>query len=252
MIRLNITVLAFLLQTNLFVLYADLIALSDLITHKLNSFTIYETVVDFLNNGFHYDDLKDVWDINLDLAFGSKWEDDPEDIFTLGMDYDEACTLIARLREKALTMDSPMRKVPGSNDVYFFDYQLVDYDAFQSEFPESMQAQINQNYDNFKEFIKNCAYLGYPHSPYGYYDGKNPFGTDQTKWAKLGKSELEVKIYHNYGDWDEDLYLNFPLVYEINNLGKYRYHDLVYLMGMYYTIIDGRYYFLDFHATILS
>ena len=40
MIRLIITLLAFLLQTNLFALYAVLIALSDLITHKLNSFAI--------------------------------------------------------------------------------------------------------------------------------------------------------------------------------------------------------------------
>ena len=203
---------------------------------------LYETVVDFLNHGFHYDDLRDVYDVNLTLAFYSKWTEKPEDNFTLGMNYDETCSLIARIMDKASAMDPPF--IGGH-----FVSSLTDFDAFQSLFPESMQTQIDENYSAFVSFIADCVYCEY----YGFYrDGENPFGSNQTEWEKLGENELEIKAYHS-NDWDEDLYVNFPQAYEIY-LGKYDGRESafggVFDMRIYYVQIGVRYYFLGFHATI--
>lgn len=203
-------------------------------------YELYGTVVDFLNHGFHYDDLRNVYAPILTLAFFSKWTEKPEDNFTLGMNYDEACALIASLVDKASTIEPPVRG--GILDRY-----LIDYDAFQSLFPESMQAQINENYEGFKNFIKDFAYYSYvPGS--GDRDGENPFHTSQTVWEKLNQGELEIEAFHS-NDLDEDLYLNFPQAYEID-LGRYADGYDVYRMGMYYVQIGVRYYFVGFQLTV--
>lgn len=202
-----------------------------------SEYELYETVVDFLNNGFHYSDLKDVYDPNLTTVFYSKWEEEPEDIFTLGMKYDEACALISRLKEKASQMDMP-RDEYGE-----IEEDLIDYDAFQSEFPESLQPQIEGNHGGFENFIEMIIYA----DDVTGYDGENPFNSDQTEWEKKGKDELTIEKYHS-NDWDDDLYKNFPQVYEMD-LGVYISYE-AYSMSLYFTKIDGRCYLISFAYAI--
>lgn len=202
-----------------------------------SEYELYETVVDFLNNGFHYDDLKDVYDANLTTVFYSKWEEKSEDIFTLGMKYDEACALIARLKEKASQMDMP-RDEYGE-----IDEDLIDYDVFQSEFPESLQPQIEDNHSGFENFLEMILYA----DDVTGFDGENPFHSDQTEWEKKGRDEVVIEKYHS-NDWDDDLYKNFPQVYEMD-LGVYISNE-GYSMSLYFTKIDGRCYLLSFAYTV--
>lgn len=198
-----------------------------------SEYELYETVVDFLNNGFHYDDLKDVFDLNLTIAFYSKCERKPEEIFTLGLKYDEASDLIARLRKKAANMDFLI------DDYGEIDMDYIDYDAFISEFTESIRSQIDLEDSDFENFIENILYCDelFP-------DGENPFDTDQTEWEKKSEAELETYEYDDYENWDKDLFLNFPRIYGIE-LGTYISGDAT-SMYIRYTEIDGRYYLVNF------
>lgn len=203
-----------------------------------SEYELYKTVVDFLNNGFHYDDLKDVYDRNLMIVFYSKWEETPEKIFTLGMKYEEACDLIVRLINKTKEMDPPY------DETGHIEEDLIDYDAFRSEFPESLQSQIDENHYDYEHFIEDIYY--YAEGLDGI-DGENPFRSDQTEWELKGEGELDIEVYHS-NDWDDDLYTNFPRVYEVS-LGKYITYE-GYSMWFYYTKIEGRYYFLGLSYSI--
>lgn len=105
-----------------------------------SEYELYETVVDFLNKGFHYSALKDVFDQNLWFVTRSKMEAESENIFTLGMKYDEACDLIARLKEKASNMDFLIdeygeinmgeKSKEGLETYEYDDYENWDKDLF--------------------------------------------------------------------------------------------------------------------------
>ena len=200
-----------------------------------SEYALYETVVNFLNNGFHYDDLKDVYDPNLTLAFFSKWEREAEDIYTLGMDYNESCDLIARLRARVAEMALP--KDEGGE----IDEDLIDYDALQREFPPTMQARIAEEYGSFRAYFEGYVeYFIYDL----YRDGEIPFYSDQVYWEKVGEDELETSAF-DYTDWDADLRSNFPPIY-VMELGEY-FNEYSHVANeMYYTKIDGSYYFLSF------
>lgn len=193
-----------------------------------SEYELYKTVLGYLNNGFRSDDIKAVYDPALTMAFYLKCEED-EGIFTRGMEYDETCNLIARLRTKAARMD-----VPYDEDGEL-EEDLIDFDAFEGEFPEGMRGQIEQNRSDFEDFIVNIFYMASDFS----LDGKNPFYTDQTEWEVKSEGEYEVQEYHS-----DDLNDNFPKVYEIS-LGTYISYEATE-MWFYCTQLEGRYYLLDF------
>ena len=198
-----------------------------------SEYELYKTVLAYLNNGFHSDDLKTVCDPVLTMVFFSKWEEKEDKIFTLGMQYDEACDLIARLSAKAAQMNAPY------DEYGELEEDLIDFDAFEGEFPEGMRGQIEQNRRDFENFIVDIFYM---ESDF-FHDGENPFYTDPTEWEVKQEGEYEVKEYHS-NDWCDDLYDTFPKVYEVS-LGTYIDYEATE-MWFYYTQIDGRYYMLSF------
>lgn len=211
-------------------------------TYKLpagaaSEYELYKTVLAYLNNGFRSEDLKTVCDPVLTTVFYSKWEEDEEEIFTLGMNYDEACDLIARLRGKASQMDAPY------DEYGELEEDLIDFDAFVEEFPEGMRGQIERNRRDFENFIVDIFNMVFDF----FHDGENPFYTDQTSWEVKPEGEYEVKEYHS-NDWCDDLYENFPKVYELS-LGTYISYEATE-EWFYYTVIDGQYYFLSFARAV--
>lgn len=198
---------------------------------------LYESFIDYLNGGFHADDLSDIFDLNLCLDFFSKWEYDAEDIYTLGMDYNESCDLIARLRARVAEMDLPRDEY---NEI---DEDAVDYDILQNEFPEDMVEQFVKDHGSFEEFGEDfIEYFIYEDEFIS--EGENPYGTDQTEWKKLSWDMIERYEFDNYDDFDEDLYNNFPRIYCMD-IGNYIEGNSIYEMYIYYTEIDGRYYMLS-------
>lgn len=195
-------------------------------------YALYTTVIDCLNNGFHYDDLNDVFDMNLYIVFYTK-ATSADSNFTLGMKYDESCALIAKLTNIARS-DMPL----DANGE--FEDDLIDYYQFKTAFPEDMQSRINENHDDFEGFIEDLYVLIYVHDRD---DGKNPFGAEQTTWEKKSESELEIEKYDT--DRYEDLYANFPQVYEME-IGSYREGMDIHTIGIIYAKIGSSYYFLGF------
>ena len=214
--------------------------LYELPTGAESEYALYSAVVDYLNNGFHSDDLQDVFDRNLTIAFYSKCAREPEYILTLGMKYDEASELVARLRAKAENMDFLV-------DDGVIDMDYIDHDAFISEFPEAIQSQLRS------EDLEDTAYPSFIRFILYYddllADGENPFGTDQTVWEKISEAEFEAYEYDDYKDWDKDMFLNFPRLYRID-LGTHIFGSSAYSMSMLYAEIDGRYYFIDFSCVL--
>ena len=92
---------------------------------------------------------------------------------------------------------------------------LIDFDAFKEDFPERMRGQIENDRSGFENFIMELFYMDTDF----FQEGENPFRTDQTQWEVLADGEYEVSKYHS-NDWCDDLYENFPQVYELA-LGTY-------------------------------
>ena len=215
----------------------------DAVPYKLpagaaSPYELYTTVIDYLNNGFHNSDLNNIYDMNLYFVFYAK-QKRAERNFTSGMKYDEACALVSRL------MDIAKSDMPLDADGEFED-DLIDYYQFKVEFPEEIQSQINGNPDDFEDFIENICVLVYLHDRD---DGKNPFRTGQTVWEKCSEGEIDIERYRT--DDYEDLYANFPQVYEME-IGEYREGNEVHGMGIIYAKIGSRYYFLGFSESIGS
>lgn len=60
-----------------------------------SEYALYTVIIDYLNNGFHYDDLNDVYDpILAAIAIYTR----PSDFFT-DVTYDELCALLVKLRQ---------------------------------------------------------------------------------------------------------------------------------------------------------
>lgn len=207
-----------------------------------SEYELYKTVVNYLNNGFHLGDLKDVYDQNLSYTYASKLVRNPAENFTLGMQYEDACALIARLRDivselRSLTPEE-YEELYGDLDDEF------PLDEFQKEFPESMQSQINENRDDFGEFIGEIIFSDI------YREGESPFRSDQTKWEEKSEDELEI-INVQYGDSYEDMNSNFPNTYHMD-FGEYRSGNDIIDMKLCYTKIEGRYYMIYFVTSVGS
>lgn len=204
-------------------------------------YELYGTVIDFLNGGFRYDDLKDVYDLILCYVCADKMEEKPERICTLGMKYDEACDLVSRLMKAADKMDFLVDEYGEIN----MDY--IDYTPFVNEFPEEKRADLGEDNDDFVDFIEEILYLKNLSR-----DGKNPTYSDQTHWDRMTKEEFDAQgtpEYDDYTDFDKDLFLNFPRMYMIG-LGTYISGTESITTGIRFVQIDGRYYFIGFSTVV--
>ena len=209
-----------------------------------SEYELYQTVINYLNNGFHIDDLSSVRSVELTTVFWQKNQEKEKRNFTLGLKYDEACQLIAKLRKVAKEIDWP-RRPDGSPDD-----ELKDYSPFEKEFPESLQQQIKDNHEEFERFISELAFSALFKIDD---DGESPFrGLEKTKWDTVSQSEFksqenDLKENEKYKDMTD----NFPMCYMVD-LGEYKQGRDVYYTGYYYTKIDGKYYFVAFDTAVGS
>lgn len=153
------------------------------------------------------------------------------------MKYDESCAYIERLREKASKI---LEEGGGPGEIDEEEF----YEAFHFELPEHMQSMFEDNHEALDVMILNLVNFNYNN-----YDGQNPYGTDQTVWEIKSENEFAFTEYDDYYKWDSDLRTNFPPVYYIE-LGEYQSGSSIYDMGLYFTKIENRYYFIDFTAVI--
>ena len=206
-------------------------------------YELYGTVIDFLNGGFRYDDLKDVYDLILCYVCDDKMQEKPERIRTLGMKCDEACDLISRLMKAA----DKMEFLIDDDGEIRMDY--IDYAPFVNEFPEEKRAGLGEDNDDFVDFIEEILYLKNLSR-----DGYNPTHSDQTHWNRMTKEEFDAQgtpEYDDYTEFDKDLFLNFPRIYMID-LGTYISGSDAITTGIRFVQIKGRYYFIGFSILIGS
>ena len=197
-------------------------------------YELYTVVLNFLNNGFNYNDLNSVYDPVLSYTFYAKFVDEDEEDFANGLSLQESCDLMARLvtiaEEQGLPLDEDGE----------FEDDLIDAEAFRSEFPDF------GDYEDFAERLYEMLY--YSSDP----NGINPFGTDQTSWDAVSEDELETWAFDDYNDFCSGFETCFPNIIEID-LGTYRGDGSDILgMGFYSIEYNGRYYFLGFSSVLGS
>lgn len=210
-----------------------------------SEYELYQTIINYLNNGFHMEELKEVWPHELTVVFAMKAYEPQKSNFTHGMKYDEACQFIAKLQKIAAEMDWPKKENGAPAD------KLDDYSSFEKEFPESLQQQIKDNHRKFEKFIYNYIYLDFQGI---YKDGENPFVSDleKTRWELLPESEFKATtVEEKNRDDNKDFAENFPQMYNAD-LGEYRQGNDVIMMDYNYTKINGKYYLVSFNTTVGS
>ena len=224
-----------------------------------SEYALYTTVMDYLNNGFHRNDLNDVYDPVLTaVAIYTR----PSD-FALELRYDELCALLVKLRgtwSKIQTMLGTYEDIDAFCDAFRNEFpgympegkiesdaelEPVIYKLFQDECPESMQAEIDKNHTSFEKWID----AGVFHQPSNIRDAQNPYSTDQTVWEKMSEDELVISEF----EYDEEyaaLADSFPPMYFMG-IGEYR-DEYIHEMKLLYTKIGGRYYLINFTGSVLN
>ena len=191
-------------------------------------YELYTIVLNFLNNGFNYNDLSNVYDPILTYTFYSKAETD----FASGLSLEESCNLMARLVNIAENMPLPLDEYGELEDDY------IDAEAFRSEIPDM---------EDYEDFIEDLYVMIYDQSMS---DGVNPFPTQQTSWEVVSEDNLDTEHFDFYEDFVDGFEEAFPNIYEVS-LGTYRGEGTdLWEMGFYCFEYNGRYYFLGFSAVL--
>lgn len=191
-------------------------------------YELYQIITNFLNNGFNYDDLNNVYDPILTYTFYSKAESD----FASGLSLEESCNSMARLVSIAEEMPLPL------DEYGEFEDDFIDAEAFRSEL---------QDMEDYDDFVEELYYMIYDHSRS---DGVNPFHTQQTSWEVVPEDALETVRCDFYEDFADGFEEAFPNIYEVD-LGTYRGEGTdLWEMGFYCFEYNGRYYFLGFSAVL--
>ena len=192
-------------------------------------YELYTIVLNYLNNGFNYNDLSSVYDPILTYTFDFKAEMD----FASGLSLEESCNLMARLVNIAEEQGIPLDEDGELEDDY------IDAEAFRSEIPDMEDAD---------DFVEDLYAMLYAQS---LSDGVNPFHTQQTSWEVVPEENLETERYDFYEDFVDGFEEAFPNIYEVS-LGTYRGEGTdLWHMGFYCFEYNGRYYFLGF-STVLG
>ena len=196
-------------------------------------YELYTEVTDFLNTGFNYDALNNVFDPVLSYTFFAKFKDEDREDFANGLSLQESCDLMARLvsiaEEQGMPLDEDGR----------LDDDLIDAEVFRSELPDF------EDYEDFVEYLYTMLYSS--SDP----NGINPFGTEQISWPVVSEDAL---ITHDFDDYDElcsGFETCFPNIIEVD-LGSYDYDNEHLEMWFNCFEYNGRYYFLGFSSAVSS
>lgn len=200
-----------------------------------SEYELYTTMVAFLNNGFHYADLNDVYDLTMSSVFYTKWQSQYGYNFTQRMSCEEAYKLFAELKKIASQMEAP------TNDA---EAAQLDFDAFKAAFPADRQQQINEHLSSFKTLI--VGYFFRLEMEYQAQEGTSPFRTPQTTWTVVPAEEYSARQV-DASELSEDVVSSFPAIkaYDFDGFAD---GNASYRSGYYYTEINGRYYLLGVYS----
>lgn len=190
-------------------------------------YELYTDVVDFLNNGFHYDDLAGEFDPVFVYTFYAKAEED----FASGLSFEESYDSMARIVSIVEEQGFPI------DDNGFIDSELIDMDAFGDEL---------DGMEDPEEFIEGLYGLIYRQMRA---EGVNPFRTGQTSWEVIPEDSLEVTQYDFYQDFSEGFEEMFPSIYNVV-IGSYN-EDGAMIEGSFHCVeYNGRYYAVSFSSGV--
>ena len=190
-------------------------------------YELYTDVVDFLNNGFHYDDLAGEFDPVFVYTFYAKAEED----FASGLSFEESYDSMARIVSIVEEQGFPI------DDNGFIDSELIDMDAFGDEL---------DGMEDPEEFIEGLYGLIYRQMRA---EGVNPFRTGQTSWEVIPEDSLEVTQYDFYQDFSEGFEEMFPRIYNVV-IGSYN-EDGAMIEGSFHCVeYNGRYYAVSFSSGV--
>lgn len=192
-----------------------------------SEYKLYLKVLNYLNNGFHIEDIENVYDEALTTAFYYK----PKYLYDYEFDLDELCSLVNSIRKKSIEFGyGPIKD--ESEKV------KINYDEFRKLFPDKIQSRIDSDSSDYERFIEKIVSYSYLNPDI------NPFATKQRKWDKIAEKDLSV-IEND----DKDFNKNFSKVYDVA-LGNYVQNNENYEMTFHYTKLNGRFYLLGFSYAI--
>lgn len=201
-----------------------------------SEYELYKTVVKFLNNGFHYNDLSKVYDRMLVFALDMKISlARDEGRYFEGLTFSETYELFTKLKQIAVGMKAPADDKEATD---------MDYTAFYKALPSTVSDKVKEDLDSYE--FTHFIYQYFFRADKEYFDameGKNPFGSSQSEWTVLPKDEYSAELVKIPEKMDPNGEL--PPIY------TYTFEDYVednvrHRCGYHYTVIDGKYYFLEF------
>ena len=200
-----------------------------------SEYELYKTVVNFLNDGFHYNDLSKVYDSTLMLTLVAKLgRANYEGKYFEGMTFSETYELFTKLKQIADGMEAPADDKEATD---------MDYTAFYKAIPSSVSNKVKEDKDpyEFKRFI--YKYFFKADVDFDGMEGKNPFGTSQSKWSLLPRDEYRAELEKVAEKRNPDGTLPPLYTYTFED---YVEDNVLYSCSYIYTEFDGKYYFLEF------
>lgn len=200
-----------------------------------SEYELYKTVVNFLNDGFHYNDLSKVYDSTLTLTLVVKLgRANYEGKYFEGLTFTETYELFTKLKKTAAGMKAPADDKEATD---------MDYTAFYKLLPSSVSDKVKEDLDSykFKKFI--VEYFFKADVDFDGMEETNPFGTSQSKWSLLPRDEYRAELEKVSEKWNPDGTLPPLYTYTFED---YAEDNVLYSCSYLYTEFDGKYYFLEF------
>ena len=192
-----------------------------------SEYELYMSVLNYLNNGFHTEDIENVYSEALTTAFYYK----PKYLYDYEFDLDELCSLVNSIRKKSIEFGYGPTKDESEK-------VKINYDELRKLFPDKIRSRIDSDSSDYERFIEKIVSYSYLNPDI------NPFATKQRKWDKIAEKDLSV-IEND----DKDFNKNFSKVYDVA-LGNYVQNNENYEMTFHYTKLNGRFYLLGFSYAI--
>ncbi len=180
-------------------------------------YELYTIVLNYLNNGFHFEDVANVHDPILTFTFFAKSEYAFADGLNLEESYERMTRLVSIAEEQGMPLDE-------DNEL---DMDLIDIDAFGSDIAEL---------EDPEEFIERLYGVSNSLSQAGEH---NPYSTEQTYWEEIPEDLLVVNANEYIGDSVYEIYIGS---YDTSNE-----HMEMYINCFEY---NGRYYVLGFSTAV--
>jgi hypothetical protein len=182
-------------------------------------YELYTIVLNYLNNGFHFEDLANVHDPILTFTFFAKSEYGFADGLSLEESYEQMTRLVSIAEEQGMPLDE-------DNEL---DMDLIDIDAFGSDIADM---------EDPEDFIERLYVVT---NSLSQAEAHNPYSTEQTYWEEIPEDLLVVSANGYIGD---DVYEIYIGSYDTSNehmemyINCFEYNDRYYVLG-FSTAVSG-------------